>query len=73
MKKQATGTPPDKTTTTEAEHKLEQKIDSMSDEEVQAMNAYNPVVRAVTSSQTLNKNISGIDLDIFASITTLGK
>jgi hypothetical protein len=73
MKKQATGTLPDKTTTTEAEHKLEQKIDSMSDEEVQAMNAYNPVVRAVTSSQTLNKNISGIDLDIFASITTLGK
>jgi hypothetical protein len=52
---------------------LEQKIASMSDEEVHAMNAYNPIMRAVTSGQTFNKNITGTDLDIFASVTTLGK
>jgi len=68
-----TETPPAITTTTEADHQLEQKIASMSDEEVQAMNAYNPIMRAVTSGQTLTKNITGIDLDIFASITTLSK
>lgn len=59
--------------TTAADADLEQKIASMSDEEVQAMNAYNPIMRAVTSGQTLNKNISGTDLDIFASVTTLSK
>lgn len=69
MKKSITNLP----TTTTADADLEQKIASMSDEEVQAMNAYNPIMRAVTSGQTLNKYISGTDLDIFASITTLGK
>lgn len=61
------------TMATEIDLELKQKIDSMSDEEVQAMNAYNPVVRAVTSGQTFNKNITDTDLELFASITTLGK
>lgn len=73
MKKPITETPPAITTATETDLELEQKIASMSDEEVQAMNAYNPVVRAVTSGQTFNKNITGTDLEHFASITTLGK
>ncbi|NBQ68734.1 MAG: hypothetical protein EBU46_07850, partial [Nitrosomonadaceae bacterium] len=51
---------------TETDQELEQKIASMSDEEVHAMNAYNPVVRAVTSGQAFNKNITGTDLELFA-------
>lgn len=73
MKKSIKILPPASTTTTAADTDLEREIASMSDEEVQAMNAYSPVFRAATSGQTLNKNTSGTDLDIFASISTLGK
>jgi|JI6StandDraft_1071083.scaffolds.fasta_scaffold64351_1 hypothetical protein len=73
MKKPLTETPTAITTTTETDLELEQKISSMSDEEVQALNAYNPVVRAVMSGQQFSKNTTGTDLELFASITTLGK
>lgn len=72
MEKLMTDTPATTTESTENDLDLEQKIASMSDEEVQAMNAYNPVVRAVTSGQIFNKNMTSTDLELFASITTLG-
>jgi hypothetical protein len=49
------------------------EIANMSDEQVLAMNAYNPVARAVASGQRFTKSITGVETDIFASIPILAK
>lgn len=64
--------PPAPIKATDANPKPKQKIDNMSDEEVLAMNAYNPIVRAITGGQAFTKNITG-EVDLLASITVLGK
>ena len=72
MKKPTTNTPPAKTTETKAQ-KLEQEIINMSDEQVRAMNAYNPLARAVASGQAFAKGIAGEETELFASVAILAK
>jgi hypothetical protein len=72
MKKPSANMPPVSIKATDANQKNKQEIDNMSDEEVLAMNAYNPVIRAITGGQAFTKNITG-EVDLFASIAALGK
>ncbi|SFM59170.1 hypothetical protein [Nitrosomonas communis] len=61
------------TQVTETGQKSEQETINMSDEQILAMNAYNPIVRAIATGQEFTKDITDTEVDIFASISILAK